>query len=321
MAGNPAAFGFMYKVEMGPGGTFTVVDGDADSTNGLTPAASDVIIKDDIQDGPRERHSVVGDVADDHFHVTQGGGANGVYSFTFLAAIDSANGFIAMNEAGDYFFFTNDQLDDAQAGQPIDTSDGELQVCFMPGTMIRTPTGDVAVELLASGDLVATADGRAVPVRWIGRQTVAPRFGDGLRMPIRVKAGALGDNVPSRDLRVSPDHALFVGGALIHASALVNGASIVRETDVPAIFTYYHVEVDDHSLILAEGTPAETFIDNVDRGRFDNWAEFEALYPEGRDMAEMAYPRAKAHRQVPAAIRVELDRRAASLLAAVGQAA
>jgi hypothetical protein len=52
-----------------------------------------------------------------------------------------------------------------------------------------------------------------------------------------------------------------------------NGTSIVRETDVPEVFTYYHVEVDDHSLILAENTPSETFVDNVDRLNFDNWAE------------------------------------------------
>ena len=49
----------------------------------------------------------------------------------------------------------------------------------------------------------------------------------------------------------------------------------VRETNVPKVFTYYHVEIDDHSLIMAENTPAETFVDN-DRLNFDNWAEHEA---------------------------------------------
>jgi hypothetical protein len=73
------------------------------------------------------------------------------------------------------------------------------------------------------------------------------------------------------------------------------------------------VEVDDHSLILAENTPAETFIDNVDRARFDNWAEFEALYSKGKHVDEMPYPRAKARRQVPAHLRNQIDARAASL--------
>jgi len=69
------------------------------------------------------------------------------------------------------------------------------------------------------------------------------------------------------------------------------------------------VELDDHSLILAESVPAETFIDNVDRLRFDNWSEHLVLFPEGKQIAEMPYPRAKAHRQVPARIRAALAAR------------
>ncbi|MGO8737325.1 Hint domain-containing protein [Rhodoblastus sp.] len=186
--------------------------------------------------------------------------------------------------------------------------------CFYPGTMIRTPEGEVAVETLNPGDLVLTADGAAKPVNWLGRQTVSTVFADPTRiLPIRVKAGALADNVPARDLLVSPDHALLVDGVLIHAGALVNGASIVRETKVPRVFTYYHIELDDHSLILAENAPAETFVDNVDRLGFDNWAEFEALYPQGKAVEELPYPRAKAHRQVPVYIRVALADRAQAI--------
>jgi hypothetical protein len=101
---------------------------------------------------------------------------------------------------------------------------------------------------------------------------------------------------------------------LIQAGALVNGSSIVRESNVPETFTYYHVELDDHSLIFAEDTPAETFIDNVDRFGFDNWTEYESLYPEGRLIIEMPYPRAKALRQVPRSIRERLTERAAMLM-------
>lgn len=186
-----------------------------------------------------------------------------------------------------------------------------LAICFMAGTQILTPYGEVAVETLRRGDLVLTADGAVKPVIWLGRQTISTLFADPIRVwPIRVKAGALGENLPSRDLVLSPDHALLVGGVLIHAGALVNGLSIVREGDVPEVFTYFHVELDDHSLILAENTPAETFVDNVERLAFDNWAEHEALYPDGKPIRELPYPRAKARRQVPMDIRAILAERA-----------
>ena len=195
-------------------------------------------------------------------------------------------------------------------------------ICFMAGTLIRTPDGEVAVETLKRGDLLLTSDGQVKPVSWLGRQTISTRFADPVRVwPIRIKAGALADNVPSRDLLLSPDHAVLVEGALVHAGALVNGTSIVREKAVPEIFTYYHVELDDHSLIFAENTPAETFIDNVDRMNFDNWDEHQALYPNGKPINELPYPRAKAHRQVPVATRVKLGERAQVIGATVGVAA
>lgn len=187
-------------------------------------------------------------------------------------------------------------------------------ICFMPGTMIATPDGAAVIETLQPGDLVQTTDGVAKPVAWIGRQTIATKFADPIRnLPIRIQAGAIAENVPSRDLLVSPDHALLIDGALIHAGALVNGTSITRETNVPEIFTYFHVELGDHSLILAENTPAETFVDNIDRRNFDNWAEHEALYPQGHEIEELAYPRAKSVRQVPVTTRVKLADRAVAL--------
>ena len=108
----------------------------------------------------------------------------------------------------------------------------------MPGTLVATPDGERAIETLAIGDLVLTNEGRAMPVRWVGRQTVSTRFADPLRvLPIRVAAGALAENLPVRDLLVSPDHALLVDGILVQAGALVNGTTIRRETQVPVVFT------------------------------------------------------------------------------------
>ncbi len=184
--------------------------------------------------------------------------------------------------------------------------------CFASGTAIRTPSGDVPIETLAPGDLVTQTDGTTAPVVWLGIQTVSTVFGDRLRvLPIRITAGALGENIPQRDMLISPDHALFIDNILVQAGALVNGETIFRETNVPEIFTYYHVELPTHALMLAENTPVESFIDNVDRLAFDNWAEHEekgALQP----LQEMAYPRVKSARQLPAALRHRFNRPAAA---------
>jgi Hint domain len=249
----------------------------------------------------------------------------GVYTDAFGDA-----GFIVTGANGNSYFITNNPFpggspessSDALANQLFSDSGAnppapevpESGPCFLEGTRILGSAGELYVEAIKAGDLVLTWDQRLVPVRWVGRSTVSRRFADPLRvLPIRVKACALGENVPKRDLLVSPDHALYIDGVLIHAGALVNGTSIVRESNIPLTFTYYHVEIDDHSLILAENTLAETFVDNIDRMAFNNWSEYQALYPERKAIVEMSYPRAKAHRQVPQAIRLRLADRGLAL--------
>jgi hypothetical protein len=44
-------------------------------------------------------------------------------------------------------------------------------------------------------------------------------------------------------------------------------------------------------LVYANGVPAETFIDNVSRKQFDNYAEFETMYPNAPMMTELDVPR------------------------------
>jgi Hint domain len=250
-----------------------------------------------------------------------GNGLNGGYDYVgSVTTSEGGTGYIVYNAANQqYYMLTNTKFNfggDANHSLGHADSSGagsEMPVCFMAGTQILTPAGEITVETLKAGDLVLTSDGQSVPVRWIGRQTVARLFADELSYPVRIRAGALDDNVPHRDLLVSHEHALLVDGVLVQAGALINGTSIVREFDVPNVFVYYHVEVEDHSLILAERTPAETFVDNVDRVRFDNWQEYQALYPNGKPIEEMPYPRAKAYRQVPVNLRDRLAERARTM--------
>lgn len=246
-------------------------------------------------------------------------------AYTGSGATTTYIGFIALNTAtGTYFFF--DESGTATTGTyGVNTGVGwdlnGAPACFMAGTAVRTPAGDVAVETLKAGDLVTLSDGRTAPVSWLGRQTVSMTFADPLRVqPIRVKADALGEGLPARDLLLSADHALLVDGILVQAGALVNGVSVVREFQIPSTFIYYHVEVADHSLILAENVPAETFVDNVDRMGFDNWEEHQALVGD-TTIAEMEYPRAQAARQVPQAIRARLLARGEALFGKVMVAA
>lgn len=249
----------------------------------------------------------------DELSISSAGALDGNYDYVgSVTTSGGVSGLIVYNVADQNFYMLTDSQINGSGPLGSLTSTGpgsEAPVCFMSGTRILTSSGEVNVEELKAGDLVVTSGGRAVPVRWIGRQTVLRAFADETSLPIRIRAGALDEDVPSRDLLVSQQHALLVDGILVQAGALINGTTIVRERDVPGKFVFYHIELDDHSLVLAERTPAETFVDNIDRANFDNWNEYLALYPDGKAVAEMPYPRAKAHRQVPRAIRERLAER------------
>ena len=156
-----------------------------------------------------------------------------------------------------------------------------LQVCFAAGTRIATDRGEVAVERLRPGDVVLTAAGEMVPALWVGRRhvTLAGRANAAEMAPVRIRAGALGAGLPRRDLLVSPDHCLFLDGVLVPARLLVDGTSIVVETAMAEV-TWFHVELARHDVLLAEGAPAESWLDCGNRAWFAN-APIALLAVEG----------------------------------------
>lgn len=152
-----------------------------------------------------------------------------------------------------------------------------------------------------------TADGRAVPIIWLGQQTVRRQIGmvpEHLQ-PIRITTGALGGGLPLRDLRLTADHAVVLDGLLINAGALVNGTTIQAEPVAQSV-TAYHVETVAHEVLLAEGARAESFIDYTGRDAFDNHDDYVALYGADRIIREMDLPRISSARLLPKAIKDRL---------------
>jgi hypothetical protein len=126
-----------------------------------------------------------------------------------------------------------------------------------------------------------TMSGAARPIKWIGRRSYSGRFVLGRRdiLPICIKAGALDENVPRRDLWISPHHAMYLDGVLIEAKDLVNGVSVVQVKRVEKI-EYFHIELETHNVIVAEGALSASFIDDDNRNMFHNAHEYRALYPD-----------------------------------------
>jgi hypothetical protein len=153
--------------------------------------------------------------------------------------------------------------------------------CFAAGTHILTQGGEVPVEDIRVGDLLPTVLGvGTAPVIWSGRRVV-----DCLRhskpqkvWPVRVIAGAFGPARPHSDLWLSPDHAVYVNGVLIPVRHLINGSTIAQ---VPVdCVTYHHIELPQHDVLLAEGLPAESFLDMRDGSNFANRPDPIRLYPD-----------------------------------------
>ena len=153
--------------------------------------------------------------------------------------------------------------------------------CYVSGTRILTPSGEIPIEDLAIGDLVITRSGEAKPIKWIGRRSYQGRFIAGNRdlLPIRFATGALADGKPSRDLDVSPKHAMFIDDLLVPAEMLLNGINVCQLEDVESV-EYFHLELAAHDVIFANGAASETFVDCDSRGMFHNAIDYTRRYPD-----------------------------------------
>jgi hypothetical protein len=171
----------------------------------------------------------------------------------------------------------------APAAYPCATA--ACRSCFLPGTRIKTPAGETNIEQLRIGDNVLTASGEAKPIKFIGRRTVSRertgpwKNGDG---PVKISRFAIDGKAPHSDLYISPGHAIYIDGILIPARNLVNGVTIVADAKPEALsLTLFHIELDTHEAILAEGLAVESFRHDHSHTHaffFDNADEYVRLY-------------------------------------------
>ncbi len=204
-------------------------------------------------------------------------------------------------------------VDDGVQSSAVASSTAEVVACFAAGTLLLGPAGEVPVEALAAGMLVATVSGRLATIAWVGRRTLAVgRHADPASvMPIRIATGAFGGGLPHRDLLLSPDHAVLVEGVLIPVRHLANGASIAP---VPMVsVTYFHVELDRHDAVLAHGLACESYLDTGNRHGFEGGPAL-ALHPDFA--ADRAHARAMAIWEALGCARIVADPADSSIRAA-----
>ncbi|MEH6836553.1 MULTISPECIES: Hint domain-containing protein [Falsihalocynthiibacter] len=208
-------------------------------------------------------------------------------------------------------YFAEDPSNPGSGEQVVTTvHEIALVICFTPGTMILTPTGEVAIETLVAGNRVVTRDHGVQEVRWVGATELPPVHMDlnkNLR-PVLIKQGALGKDLPSQDLRVSRQHRILVRdwraemmfgseeGVLVPAFTLCNDSTIIQERPTAPV-TYIHMAFDNHEIVYADGIEAESFhpSERMVSGMADDEArkELYTLFPHLENSQDHAYDSAR----------------------------
>jgi hypothetical protein len=175
----------------------------------------------------------------------------------------------------------NSQGGNSQGGNSQGGNSGARPLCFLKGTKILTANGERKIEDLTIGDLVPTVFGGLRPVQWIGRYPIKksdpakPWVGDAL--PIRIARSALAPDMPHSDLYMTAGHSLLVEGVLAPAETLINGETITRyEALGYDKLEFFHIKLESHDVIYAEGAPAETLL-NVEENAV-NFADYLRQY-------------------------------------------
>ncbi|PID36569.1 MAG: hypothetical protein CR993_04255 [Rhodobacterales bacterium] len=193
---------------------------------------------------------------------------NGGYSGFSSTATRIGNGEDFGNDTdGQSLQRTGDGADTFGSGTP---TPGNTNICFANGTFLLTPKGARAIETLKVGDEVITSDHGARKIRWVFAKTWAPeQIAQAPNLAaVHIRQGALGPGLPSRDLRLSQQHRVLVQSAiaqrmfgrpevLIPAKALL-GLPGVHLDFSPQPVTYYHILLQNHEILFANGIPTES---------------------------------------------------------------
>ena len=216
--------------------------------------------------------TIVGLSSGDTIDVTGFAATSGTFASNHLILADGVGNYQTLSVTGS---FTTSQFSFTNAGGNTQIAN---TICYLRGTRILTATGEVAVEELRAGDMLVTLIGRLQPLKWVGRQSFDGRLLGKDRAPVCFHTGSIADNVPSRDLYVSPAHSVLIGGKLAIADLLVNGAT-VTQTATDERVDYFHLDLGPHDCVVANGAWAESYAAQNNRAQFHNLAEFEAAFP------------------------------------------
>lgn len=195
-------------------------------------------------------------------------------------AVKPADGVVLNNATYNVNDATNNPL-------KVTYSNGNTYIgaCFLAGSMIRTTTGEVAVEDVQIGDEVLAFDWRnntdiVRPVVWVGKAHVNVRHGlpdDEAGWPVRVLKDAIADGVPYKDMLITAEHCLFFKDRFVPVRMLVNGVSIFYDKSITS-YDYYHVETEQHSVITADGMLTESYLDTGNRSSFRQEGKVVTLF-------------------------------------------